>query len=130
VTRPVPHTTTLIIGGGQAGLAMSRCLSELGLDHVVLERGQVAQRWRSLSWDSLHLLTPNWMTRLPRFQYNGADPDGFAAALSRVLADARASNLMGHAGARYARRYDWRRAAADLLLVYEEQSALVAEARA
>jgi len=60
----------------------------------------------------------------------GNDPDAFAAALSRVLADARASNLMGHAGARYARRYDWRRAAADLLLVYEEQSALVAEARA
>jgi putative flavoprotein involved in K+ transport len=73
----VPRTTTLIIGAGQAGLAVSRCLSDLGLDHVVLERGKVAQRWRSQSWDSLHLLTPNWMTRLPSFQYDGNDPDGF-----------------------------------------------------
>src|SRR6186997_2095816 len=71
------RTTTLIIGGGQAGLAMSRCLSDRGIDHVVLERGQVAQRWRSHSWDSLRLLTPNWMTRLPGFHYDGHDPDGF-----------------------------------------------------
>ena len=73
----MPRTTTVIIGAGQAGLAMSRCLSELGIEHVVLERGKLAQRWRSQSWDSLHLLTPNWMTRLPRFQYDGSDPDGF-----------------------------------------------------
>lgn len=73
----MPRTTTLIIGAGQAGLAASRCLSELGIDHVVLERGKLAQRWRSQSWDSLRLLTPNWMTRLPRFQYDGGDPDGF-----------------------------------------------------
>lgn len=71
------RTTTIIIGGGQAGLAMSRCLSDLGIDHVVLERGKVAQRWRSHSWDSLRLLTPNWMTRLPGFQYEGDDRDGF-----------------------------------------------------
>src|SRR5262245_671652 len=56
---------------------MSRCLSDLGIEHVVLERGKLAQRWRGQSWDSLHLLTPNWMTRLPRFQYDGSDPDGF-----------------------------------------------------
>src|SRR5215207_6313109 len=74
---PVTHTTTIIIGAGQAGLALSHCLSELGIDHVVLERGKVAQRWRSQSWDSLHLLTPNWMTRLPGFQYGGNDPDNF-----------------------------------------------------
>jgi putative flavoprotein involved in K+ transport len=73
----VPHTTTVVIGGGQAGLAMSRCLSGLGVEHVVIERGDVAQRWRTQSWDSLHLLTPNWMTRLPGFQYGGSDPDGF-----------------------------------------------------
>jgi putative flavoprotein involved in K+ transport len=73
----VSRTTTVIIGAGQAGLAMSRCLSELGVEHVVLERGQLAQRWRSQSWDSLHLLTPNWMTRLPGFQYDGRDADGF-----------------------------------------------------
>ena len=63
------HTTAVIIGAGQAGLAMSRCLSDLGIEHVVLERGKVAERWRRQSWDSLHLLTPNWMTRLPGFQY-------------------------------------------------------------
>ena len=73
----MPRTTTVIIGAGQAGLAMSRCLSELGIEHVVLERGKLAQRWRSQSWDSLRLLTPNWMTRLPGFQYDGHDRDGF-----------------------------------------------------
>ncbi len=56
---------------------MSRCLSDLRIEHVVLERGQVAERWRSERWDSLRLLTPNWMTRLPGFQYDGPDPDGF-----------------------------------------------------
>ena len=68
---------TVIIGGGQAGLAMSRSLSDLGVEHVVLERGKVAQRWRSQSWDSLHLLTPNWMTRLPGFEYEGDNRDGY-----------------------------------------------------
>ena len=57
----------VIIGAGQAGFAMSRCLSEFGIDHVVIERGKLAERWRSQSWDSLRLLTPNWMTRLPGF---------------------------------------------------------------
>jgi putative flavoprotein involved in K+ transport len=73
----VPHIATVVIGAGQAGLAMSYCLSGLGVDHVVIERGRLAQRWRSQSWDSLNLLTPNWMTRLPGFQYDGDDPDGF-----------------------------------------------------
>ena len=68
---------TLVIGGGQAGLAMSRCLADRGLEHVVLERGRVADRWRRERWDSLRLLTPNWMTRLPGFQYTGPDPDGY-----------------------------------------------------
>lgn len=73
----MPRTNTVIIGGGQAGLALSRCLSELGIDHVVMERGKLAQRWRSQSWDSLRLLTPNWMTRLPGFHYDGDEPDAF-----------------------------------------------------
>ena len=68
---------TLVVGGGQAGLAMSRCLSDLGADHVVLERGRVAERWRSERWESLRLLTPNWQTRLPGFSYDGPDQDGF-----------------------------------------------------
>ena len=70
-------TDTVIIGGGQAGLAMSRCLTEHGIDHVVLERGRVAQRWRSERWDSLRLLSPRWQTRLPGFRYEGLDPHGF-----------------------------------------------------
>jgi putative flavoprotein involved in K+ transport len=68
---------TIIIGGGQAGLAMSRCLSDRSVDHVVLERGRVAERWRSERWDSLTLLTPNWQSRLPGFRYDGPDPDGY-----------------------------------------------------
>jgi putative flavoprotein involved in K+ transport len=71
------HVSTVIVGGGQAGLAMSRCLSDRGLEHVVLERGRVAERWRSERWESLRLLTPNWLSRLPGFRYDGADPNGF-----------------------------------------------------
>ena len=71
------HTDTLIIGGGQAGLSMSRCLTEYQIDHVILERGRVAERWRSERWDSLRLLTPNWQSRLPHFRYSGTEPDDF-----------------------------------------------------
>ncbi len=78
------YLDTIIIGAGQAGLGMSHCLSGLGLDHVLLESGRVAERWRSGSWDSLRLLTPNWMTRLPGHAYRGDDPDGFMAASSFV----------------------------------------------
>jgi putative flavoprotein involved in K+ transport len=71
------QTGTIVIGGGQAGLAMSRCLTDLRIDHVVLERGRVAERWRTERWRSLRLLTPNWQTRLPGFRYAGPDPDGY-----------------------------------------------------
>ena len=71
------RTEAVVIGGGQAGLAMSRCLAQHGIDHVVLERGRVGERWRSERWDSLRLLSPNWHTRLPGFRYDGPDPDGF-----------------------------------------------------
>jgi len=71
------RTGTVIIGGGQAGLAMSRCLTERGVDHVVLERGRVAESWRSERWDSLRLLTPCWQSRLPGWSYRGPDPDGY-----------------------------------------------------
>ena len=56
---------------------MSRCLSERSIDHVVLERGEVANSWRTERWDSLRLLTPNWQSRLPGFGYEGDDPDGY-----------------------------------------------------
>jgi putative flavoprotein involved in K+ transport len=68
---------TVVIGAGQAGLAMSRCLKDRGLAHVVLERGRVAERWRSERWDSLRLLTPNWQSRLPGYRYEGQDPEGY-----------------------------------------------------
>lgn len=69
--------STVIVGGGHSGLAMSRRLSDRGVDHVVLERGEVASSWRTQRWDSFTLLTPNWQTRLPGFRYDGGDPDGF-----------------------------------------------------
>jgi putative flavoprotein involved in K+ transport len=69
--------TTVVIGAGHAGLAMSRCLADHAIDHVVLERGEVAHTWRTERWDSLRLLTPNWQSRLPGFSYSGNDPDGY-----------------------------------------------------
>ena len=69
--------TTVVIGAGHAGLAASRLLTEHSIDHVVLERGEVANSWRRERWDSLRLLTPNWQTRLPGCKYEGQDPDGY-----------------------------------------------------
>ena len=56
---------------------MSRCLAERSIDHVVLERGEVANTWKTERWASLRLLTPNWQSRLPGFGYQGDDPDGY-----------------------------------------------------
>jgi putative flavoprotein involved in K+ transport len=67
----------VVVGAGHAGLAVSRILTERSIDHVVLERGEVANSWRRERWDSLRLLTPNWLSRLPGYPYTGADPDGF-----------------------------------------------------
>jgi putative flavoprotein involved in K+ transport len=85
----MPTTNTLVIGAGQAGLAMSRCLTDTGVDHVVLERGRTAERWHSERWDSLRLLTPNWASRLPGWSYQGPAPDSFmtAAELASYLTD-------------------------------------------
>jgi putative flavoprotein involved in K+ transport len=71
------RTTTVVIGAGHSGLAMSGCLSARSIDHVVLERHEVANSWRTERWDSLRLLTPNWQCRLPGYSYEGGDPDGF-----------------------------------------------------
>jgi putative flavoprotein involved in K+ transport len=71
------RTTAVVIGAGHAGLAMSWWLAERSIEHVVLERGQVANTWRTERWDSLTLLTPNWQSRLPGHGYEGNDPDGF-----------------------------------------------------
>jgi putative flavoprotein involved in K+ transport len=70
-------TASVIVGAGHAGLAMSACLAERGIDHVVLERGEIANSWRTERWDSLRLLTPNWQSRLPGFDDQSDDPNGF-----------------------------------------------------
>lgn len=74
------RTTVTILGAGQAGLAMSRCLTDRSIDHVVLERGVTANSWWTERWDSLRLLTPNWLSRLPGWGYRGDDPDGYMTA--------------------------------------------------
>ena len=72
--------TAVVIGAGHAGLAASYFLSQRSIDHVVLERGEVANSWRRERWDSLRLLTPNWLSRLPGLPYEGPDPDGYMTA--------------------------------------------------
>ena len=107
------HTTTVVVGAGHCGLAVSRHLADRSVDHVVLERGAVAHSWRTQRWDSLRLLTPNWMTRLPGFAYRGDDPDGYlgapevaalianyaAASAAPVLTDTRVTSVRPAAGA-------------------------------
>ncbi len=78
------HTSVVVVGAGPGGLAMSHHLTGAGVDHVVLERGEVAQSWRTERWDSLRLLTPNWMTALPGARYEGNDPDGYMTAAETV----------------------------------------------
>jgi putative flavoprotein involved in K+ transport len=71
------RTTVVVVGAGHAGLAMSWWLAARSIDHVVLERGEVANTWRTERWASLSLLTPNWQSRLPGFEDDGGDPNGF-----------------------------------------------------
>jgi putative flavoprotein involved in K+ transport len=68
---------TIIVGGGQAGLAMSWHLGQLGREHIILERGRVTERWKSERWDSLHFQAPNWNMRHPGFTNWTTDPDAF-----------------------------------------------------
>jgi putative flavoprotein involved in K+ transport len=66
----------VVVGAGQAGLAVSRELTRSGVEHVVLERGRIGQTWRD-RWKSFCLVTPNWSVRLPGYPYDRDDPDGF-----------------------------------------------------
>ena len=86
--RLAGYIDVIVIGAGHSGLAMSAVLSEYGIDHVVLERSEVANAWRTQRWDSLRLLTPNWLTRLPGYSYPG-DADGYltSAELRGFLAN-------------------------------------------
>ena len=80
------HTSVVVVGAGPGGLAMSHHLTGAGIDHVLLERGEVAHSWRTERWDSLRLLTPNWMTALPGARYEGDDPDGYMTAAETAAA--------------------------------------------
>ncbi|MBW8705785.1 putative oxidoreductase CzcO [Streptomyces sp. MBT84] len=71
------HYPVAVVGGGQAGLSMSYCLRERGVEHVVVEANRVGHEWRERRWDSFCLVTPNWQCRLPGYPYQGDDPDGF-----------------------------------------------------
>jgi putative flavoprotein involved in K+ transport len=73
----VRHVDVVVVGAGQAGLATSYHLRQRGIDHVVLDRGGVADSWRNRRWDSFALNGPNWIFRLPSYTYDGPDPDGF-----------------------------------------------------
>lgn len=69
---------TLVVGAGQAGVAMSEHLSNSGVPHLVLERDRVAERWRSGRWDSLVANGPAWHDRFPGMEFSDVDPDAFA----------------------------------------------------
>lgn len=92
--RALPgQVDAVVVGGGHAGLAMSNVLTGHGVEHVVLERGEIGERWCTERWDSLRLLTPNWATWLPGWRYTGPEPDGFMhrTEVARYLADYAAS---------------------------------------
>ena len=76
------HRPVIVVGGGQAGLSMSRCLSRVGIDHLVLERDEIGHSWKAFRWNTFCLVTPNWQCKLPDFPYGaggygGTDPHGF-----------------------------------------------------
>ncbi len=74
---PVEKVEALVVGGGQAGVAMSEHLTRCGISHLVLERGRIAERWRSERWDSLVANGPAWHDRFPGLEFPGAHPDAF-----------------------------------------------------
>jgi putative flavoprotein involved in K+ transport len=107
----VVRTTTVVLGAGHAGLAMSRCLADRSMDHVVLERGEVANTWKTERWDSLRLLTPNWQSRLPGYGYEGDDPDGYRTMPETIrfiegYADAISAPVRTHTEVTSVRRVD------------------------
>jgi putative flavoprotein involved in K+ transport len=81
----IERVQTLVVGGGQAGLAMSHMLSKRGCPHLLLERSRIAERWRTERWDGLRFQFPNWSVQLPDFP--GISED--AARLADHIAAAR-----------------------------------------
>jgi putative flavoprotein involved in K+ transport len=84
VAVPIERIETLVIGGGQAGLTMSHRLKQRGLNHLVLERARIAERWRSERWDGLKFQFPNWSVRLPDFSFPHTAPEAFATSADIV----------------------------------------------
>ena len=84
IGRVAGTVDAVVVGAGHSGLAMSHALAAHGVEHVVLERGEIANAWRHERWDSLRLLTPNWQSRLPGYRYSGADPDGYMTSAEVV----------------------------------------------
>src|SRR4051812_32869229 len=78
------HVETLIVGGGQAGLVMSHMLKRRGRPHLIVERGRIAERWRTERWNGLRFQFPNWSVKLPEFEFQNNDPDAFATT-SEIL---------------------------------------------
>ena len=92
------------------GACLERCLSARSIEHTLIERGRIAERWHAQLWESLRLLTPNWMTRLPGHSYSGPNPHGFMhrdaviellsgyarATAAPVVEQARVSRLSAH----------------------------------
>ena len=74
------HISVVVIGGGQAGLAMSYQLTQRGIDHVVLEKNQIAHSWKTQRWDAFCLVTPNWQCQSARLSLPGQRSQGFHAA--------------------------------------------------
>ena len=100
-----------MIGAGHAGLAISSVLTEHSVDHLLIERGEVANSWRRERWDSLHLLTPNWQSRLPGYPYRGTDPDGYMSMPQLIehiagFAEASAAPVRTHTTVTSVRRID------------------------
>jgi putative flavoprotein involved in K+ transport len=79
----------IIVGGGQAGLALSYYLKQFRQDHIILERARVAESWRSERWDSLVFQFPSWSIKLPGYSYDDDNPDGFASkdAIAKFIED-------------------------------------------
>lgn len=80
--RQIESIDTLVVGGGQAGLAMSEHLSIAGVDHLVLERGRIAERWRTDRWDTLVANGPAWHDRFPSLEFSDVGPDDFPSKYS------------------------------------------------
>jgi len=86
---------TLIIGGGQAGLAMSHMLSQRGCPNIVVERHRIAERWRTERWDGLRFQFPNWSIQLPDFPFPHTEPNAFATSAEIVRYLTAYANFVG-----------------------------------